>query len=133
MSIDLTQIKNELGLLRKELNACLSTQLHYILQPEYRLKNKARQLVDAINTLVIPVSKLLKDPQLVHDPVLDDALKSQMAVIEQLKKDYPDPENQTALDEAGTHLKAVYQVIKKLREEVPKPAAPAPESRPRAS
>lgn len=122
MSIDASQIKNELALLHKEMNACLSTELHYILQPEYRTKNKARQLIDTINTLVVPISQVLIDPSHVHETELDDAMKQQVAVIDQLKKDYPQADNQTALEEAATHLKATYQMIKKLREEVPKPA-----------
>jgi hypothetical protein len=112
------EIKTELSVLKKDMNECLTTELHYILQPEYRNKNKARKMLDTILKLVGPVEHVLEDPDSVHDTAIDDALKLQMVVLQQLEKDYPEPDNHAALQQAEQHLKAVYSMIKKIRTEI---------------
>lgn len=112
------EVKTELTVLQKDMNDYIGTELHFILQPEYRNKNKARKMLDTILKLVGPVEHVLEEPDSIHDTSIDDALKLQLVVLQQLVKDYPQPENQTALQEAEAHLKAVYAMIKKLRSEI---------------
>jgi len=114
------QIQAELASLKKDMNDYLSTELHFILQPDYRNKNKARQLLDTLLKLVGPVEHVLEQPEFVHDTLLDDGMREQKSVIDQLLKDYPQPDNHAAFEEANAHLKSVFTVIKQLREDVPK-------------
>jgi hypothetical protein len=114
------QIQSELDALKKDMNEYLTTELHFILQPEYRSKNKARQLLDTLLKLVGPVEHVLEKPQYVHDTLLDDGLKVQKDVMEQLKKDFTAADDQQALGESVTHLNKVVELIKHLRQEVPR-------------
>jgi hypothetical protein len=114
------QVQTELDSLKKDLNEYLTTELHFILQPDYRKKNKARQLLDTLLKLVGPIEHVLEKPELVHDTLLDDGLQQQKSLMAQLAKDYPQPDNHAAFEDAQTHLKTIYALIKQLRQDVPK-------------
>jgi hypothetical protein len=105
--------------LYKEVEAYCGTELHYILQPQYRTHTKALELYAALIALAIPVEHVKNDPQAINDTALDDALNRQKAVLDTLVKDYPDPKDQQALKEASAHLHAAVETIRTLRHDLP--------------
>jgi anion-transporting ArsA/GET3 family ATPase len=115
--------------LKNAFNQYAATPLHYILQPQYRSLNKAQRCYDGLTALAQQIHEIERNPQHAHDASIAPAFKEQREILDLLMRDYPQPENITALQEANEHLKHAFDCVKKIRQEVPVESAQANKAR----
>lgn len=116
-------IPNDQQALKSAVNQFARSPLQFILQPKYRDLNKAQKMFYTLGALVQEVKKVMKDPKEVHEEALLQAFKNQKSVLGTLAKDFPQPDNLRAIKKAEQHLTEAFNIMKKLRKDVPQEKA----------